>query len=145
MRDHALVSDGVDLYWIPLGAGPGGALVRWSGRLYESVVARRDRRHVQPLYHSALMITLHASSTAIEMAQWADDKGCATLGISEHHCAADGYIPSPLVLAAAMAAVTKNARIFIGAALLPMYDPVRLAEGRASRAPSPGSTACPHS
>ena len=66
--------------------------------------------------------------TAIEMAQWADDKGCTTLGISEHHAAADGYIPSPLVLAAAMAAVTKNARIFIGAALLPMYDPIRLAE-----------------
>jgi alkanesulfonate monooxygenase SsuD/methylene tetrahydromethanopterin reductase-like flavin-dependent oxidoreductase (luciferase family) len=65
---------------------------------------------------------------AIEMAQWADDKGCSTLGISEHHCAADGYIPSPLVLASAMAAVTKKARIFIGAALLPMYDPVRLAE-----------------
>jgi alkanesulfonate monooxygenase SsuD/methylene tetrahydromethanopterin reductase-like flavin-dependent oxidoreductase (luciferase family) len=66
--------------------------------------------------------------TAIDMAQWADDKGCATLGISEHHAAADGYIPSPLMLASAMAAVTKNARIVIGAALLPMYDPVRLAE-----------------
>jgi len=66
--------------------------------------------------------------TAVEMAQWADDKGCTTLGISEHHTAADGYIPSPLVLASAMAAVTKNARIFIGAALLPMYDSVRLAE-----------------
>jgi alkanesulfonate monooxygenase SsuD/methylene tetrahydromethanopterin reductase-like flavin-dependent oxidoreductase (luciferase family) len=66
--------------------------------------------------------------TAIEMARWADDKGCATIGVSEHHAAADGYIPSPLVLASAMAAVTKQARILIGAALLPMYDPVRLAE-----------------
>jgi alkanesulfonate monooxygenase SsuD/methylene tetrahydromethanopterin reductase-like flavin-dependent oxidoreductase (luciferase family) len=66
--------------------------------------------------------------TAIEMARWADDKGCATIGVSEHHAAADGYIPSPLVLVAAMAAVTNKARILVGAALLPMYDPVRLAE-----------------
>jgi alkanesulfonate monooxygenase SsuD/methylene tetrahydromethanopterin reductase-like flavin-dependent oxidoreductase (luciferase family) len=66
--------------------------------------------------------------TALEMARWADDKGCSTLGISEHHTAGDGYIPSPLVLASAMAAVTTRARIFIGAALLPMYDPIRLAE-----------------
>src|ERR1700688_3494701 len=25
--------------------------------------------------------------TAIEMAQWADDKGCASIGVSEHHAA----------------------------------------------------------
>jgi alkanesulfonate monooxygenase SsuD/methylene tetrahydromethanopterin reductase-like flavin-dependent oxidoreductase (luciferase family) len=66
--------------------------------------------------------------TAIEMARWADDKGCATVGVSEHHGAEDGYLPSPLVLASAMAAVTQNVRILVGAALLPMYDPVRLAE-----------------
>jgi alkanesulfonate monooxygenase SsuD/methylene tetrahydromethanopterin reductase-like flavin-dependent oxidoreductase (luciferase family) len=66
--------------------------------------------------------------TAIEMVRWADDKGCTTVGVSEHHAAADGYIPSPLVLASAMAAVTNKARILVGAALLPMYDPVRLAE-----------------
>ena len=66
--------------------------------------------------------------TAIEMARWGDDKGCSILGVSEHHAAEDGYLPSPLVLASAMAAVTNNARILVGAALLPMYDPVRLAE-----------------
>jgi hypothetical protein len=66
--------------------------------------------------------------TAIDMAQWADDKGCATLGVSEHHAAEDGYLSSPLLLASAMAAVTRTARILVGAALLPMYDPVRLAE-----------------
>src|ERR1700719_1641992 len=66
--------------------------------------------------------------TAIEMAQWADDKGCASIGVSEHHAAEDGYMASPLMLAAAMAAVTKKVPIAVGAALLPMYDPVRLAE-----------------
>ena len=65
---------------------------------------------------------------AIEMAQWADDKGCVGIGLSEHHCAEDGYLPSPLVLASAIAANTKKVPIIIAAALLPMYDPVRLAE-----------------
>ena len=65
---------------------------------------------------------------AIEMAQWADDKGCIGIGLSEHHAAEDGYLPSPLVLASAIAAVTKKVPILIAAALLPMYDPVRLAE-----------------
>jgi len=65
---------------------------------------------------------------AIEMAQWAEGKGCVGIGISEHHCSEDGYTPSPLVLASAMAAVTKSTPIMIAAALLNLYDPVRLAE-----------------
>jgi hypothetical protein len=66
--------------------------------------------------------------TAIDMAAWADDKGCIGIGLSEHHAAADGYLPSPLMLASAIAAVTKQVPIIVAAALLPMYDPVRLAE-----------------
>lgn len=66
--------------------------------------------------------------TAIEMAQWADDKGALNIGLSEHHCAEDGYLPAPLIVASAMAAVTRNVQIIVAAALLPMYDPVRLAE-----------------
>jgi alkanesulfonate monooxygenase SsuD/methylene tetrahydromethanopterin reductase-like flavin-dependent oxidoreductase (luciferase family) len=66
--------------------------------------------------------------TAIEMAQWADDKGVISIGLSEHHCSEDGYLPSPLILASAMAAVTRNVQLLVAAALLPMYDPVRLAE-----------------
>jgi alkanesulfonate monooxygenase SsuD/methylene tetrahydromethanopterin reductase-like flavin-dependent oxidoreductase (luciferase family) len=66
--------------------------------------------------------------TAIEMAQWADEKGPFSIGLSEHHCSEDGYLPAPLMLASAMAAVTRNTQIIVAAALLPMYDPVRLAE-----------------
>ena len=39
---------------------------------------------------------------AIDMAQWADEKGAMNIGLSEHHCSEDGYLPSPLILAAAM-------------------------------------------
>jgi hypothetical protein len=49
-----MTSDHVDLYWIPLGAGAGGALVRWSGRLYETMAAARERRPRRNLFHSAL-------------------------------------------------------------------------------------------
>lgn len=65
---------------------------------------------------------------AIEMAAWADTRGCASIVISEHHASDDGYLPSPFPMAAAMAAVTTNTPIVIAAALLPLYDPVRLAE-----------------
>ncbi len=58
----------IDLYWIPLGAGAGGSLVRWSGRAYESLAARRARRAPRPLYHSALEVQLDGVTTAIEMA-----------------------------------------------------------------------------
>jgi hypothetical protein len=36
------MNTGVLLYWLPLGAG--GHFVRWNGRLYEALAARRDHR-----------------------------------------------------------------------------------------------------
>jgi len=62
------VKPGVDLYWIPLGAGAGGAVVRWSGRLYEALAATVARRPRCDLFHSALEIHLDDVTTAIEMA-----------------------------------------------------------------------------
>jgi len=67
-------------------------------------------------------------AAAIEMAEWAEDKGCVAAVVSEHHVSPDGYLPAPLVLATAMAARTKTMAIAVGAALLPLYDPVKLAE-----------------
>jgi alkanesulfonate monooxygenase SsuD/methylene tetrahydromethanopterin reductase-like flavin-dependent oxidoreductase (luciferase family) len=65
---------------------------------------------------------------AVEMAAWAEDKGCAAVVISEHHAVDDGYLPAPFLLAASMAAVTTTVPIAVAAALLPLYDPVRMAE-----------------
>ena len=67
----------------------------------------------------------------IEMAAWAETRGCVLVGLSEHHASPDGYLPSPLVLASAIAARTEQVHIMIAAALLPFYDPVRLAEDMA--------------
>jgi alkanesulfonate monooxygenase SsuD/methylene tetrahydromethanopterin reductase-like flavin-dependent oxidoreductase (luciferase family) len=65
---------------------------------------------------------------AIEMAAYADERACTSIVVSEHHSSDDGYLPSPFTLAAAMAAVTTSTPIVVAAALLPLYDPVRLAE-----------------
>jgi alkanesulfonate monooxygenase SsuD/methylene tetrahydromethanopterin reductase-like flavin-dependent oxidoreductase (luciferase family) len=65
---------------------------------------------------------------AIEMAEWADERGCITVMVSEHHSSPDGYLPSPLVLAGAIAARTTKVPITVGALLLNFYDPIKLAE-----------------
>jgi alkanesulfonate monooxygenase SsuD/methylene tetrahydromethanopterin reductase-like flavin-dependent oxidoreductase (luciferase family) len=65
---------------------------------------------------------------AIEMAEWSEDKGCVTVMVSEHHASPDGYLPSPLVMASAIAARTSQVPIVIGALLLNFYDPIKLAE-----------------
>jgi hypothetical protein len=41
---------GVDLYWLPLGAG--GHCVGLSGCIFEVVVARLEKRSTKDLYHS---------------------------------------------------------------------------------------------
>ena len=57
---------GVDLYWLPLGAGV--SFVRMNGRMYEAVTAWRGKRPRCDLYHSALIITAPAGTFVIEQA-----------------------------------------------------------------------------
>lgn len=57
---------GVDLYWIPLGAG--AHVVRVSGRLYEAFKGILEHRPGLDLYHSALEITLPDDRFIIESA-----------------------------------------------------------------------------
>lgn len=64
----------------------------------------------------------------LEMAEWADRLGFVTLVLSEHHGSDDGYLPSTLPMAAAIAARTKNIRIRIGLTVAAFHDPLRLAE-----------------
>jgi hypothetical protein len=50
----------VDLYWLPLGAG--GHSVALSGRVFERLAARLNRRASGRLYHSALRVQLAGGS-----------------------------------------------------------------------------------
>ena len=65
---------------------------------------------------------------AIEMASWAETRGGLATVICEHHSADDGYLPAPLTLASAMAARTTTMMINVAVVLLPLHDPVPLAE-----------------
>ena len=67
----------------------------------------------------------------LEMCEWADARGALFVALSEHHGSDDDYLPSPLVLAAAVAARTKKVRIGIAALIAPFHDPLRLAEDAA--------------
>jgi hypothetical protein len=64
---------GVDLYWLPLGAG--GHSVRLNGRVYEAVLARREKRASNDLYHSALVVDVPEGLFVIEMAPVRDGNG----------------------------------------------------------------------
>ena len=67
-------------------------------------------------------------AAAVEMAAFADRIGIASINLMEHHGSEDGYLPQPFTLAAAMAAVTKNIHFSLGAVILPLHDPVIVAE-----------------
>jgi alkanesulfonate monooxygenase SsuD/methylene tetrahydromethanopterin reductase-like flavin-dependent oxidoreductase (luciferase family) len=67
-------------------------------------------------------------AAALDMAGWGEQHGCVSALLCEHHMSDDGYLPSPMVLASAIAARTTTLPITIAVVLLPLYDPVRLAE-----------------
>ncbi len=67
-------------------------------------------------------------AAAIDMAKFADELGVRRIGLMEHHGSEAGYLPQPFTLCAAMASVTKNVRFNLGAVILPLHDPVMVAE-----------------
>src|SRR5438105_2156224 len=67
-------------------------------------------------------------SAALDIVEWAEGLGCVSIAVSEHHGSPDGYVPSPIVMLAAMAARTTNVRFMIAALIAPFHDPLRIAE-----------------
>ena len=59
---------------------------------------------------------------------WADAHGFSCAVFAEHHFFDDGWIPRPLQLAAAAAAVTRRMRVGSDIVILPLVHPVVLAE-----------------
>lgn len=64
----------------------------------------------------------------IEMARFADQHGFMSVTHEEHHGADNGWSPSPLVTAGAVLASTTNVAVTISALLVPLHDPLRIAE-----------------
>jgi alkanesulfonate monooxygenase SsuD/methylene tetrahydromethanopterin reductase-like flavin-dependent oxidoreductase (luciferase family) len=59
---------------------------------------------------------------------WAEELGFDAAYVFEHHFTDDEYVASPMVAATAIAARTKRIRVGPDIAILPLYDPVRVAE-----------------
>jgi len=83
------VTYGVDLYWLPLGAG--GHSVRYNGRVYEAVVAALERRARCDLYHSALEVRAPIGQYVIEMTPVVGG------GRGDHGVVAGGSVGSPVL------------------------------------------------
>lgn len=65
---------------------------------------------------------------ALETAELADELGFHTVVVTEHHFVESGWCPAPLAMATAIAARTKHVRVGTGILIVPLFDPVRLAE-----------------
>jgi hypothetical protein len=99
---------GIELYWLPLGAGSHS--VRLNGRVFEAVVSRIEYRPACDLYHSALEVRVPEGRFVIEQAHVPDGDGArrgvaagGTVGARwagrfrifryEVRCWSDGVIP----------------------------------------------------
>ena len=64
----------------------------------------------------------------LDMAQWAEDQGFDRIIVAEHHGDPAGFTSAPLTLAAAILGRTRRISVLAAAMLVPLHDPVRLAE-----------------
>ena len=74
-------------------------------------------------------------SATIDMAAWAEGRGCLAAVVSQHHASEDGYLPSPVPMAAAIATRTTTLPISVAALLLAL-----LRADQAGRGPGRRST-----
>ncbi len=87
------------------------------GYLYDFRNPAEWRRPWQELY-----------SDVLDFIAWSEDAGFDGAWVPEHHMADDGYLPSPMIMLAAIAARTRRMRIGSAIALAPLYHPLRFAE-----------------
>ncbi|HVU60607.1 MAG TPA: LLM class flavin-dependent oxidoreductase [Mycobacteriales bacterium] len=66
--------------------------------------------------------------SAVEMAAVADANGFMAVSVEEHHGVDDGWSPAPLTVAGLILGRTKNLRVMVQALLVPLNDPLRVAE-----------------
>src|SRR5213079_199520 len=64
----------------------------------------------------------------LDQIAWAENNGFDDVWLSERHFIEDGYLPSIMPAAAAIAARTNRIRIASGVLLMPFHNPIRLAE-----------------
>lgn len=90
------------------------------GYLYDFRNPKQWRRPWEELYAEVL-----------DFVAWSESQGFDGAWVPEHHLAEDGYLPSPMIVLAAIAARTRRMRIGSAIALAPLYHPLRFAEDAA--------------
>jgi hypothetical protein len=99
---------GIDLYWLPLGAG--GHSVRLNGRVFEAVAAPLERRRPCDLYHSALEVRIPEGRFVIEMTPIPDGNGAERGVAAEAGSEADGRAASGCSATRCAAGVAESSR-----------------------------------
>lgn len=64
----------------------------------------------------------------VEQARTAEALGFDSFSVAEHHFLPDGWVPTPFVLLGSLAGVTDEARLGTNVTVLPLHDPIRVAE-----------------
>ena len=65
---------------------------------------------------------------ALDMVEFLDQRGLNAVQFDEHHVSSTGWSPTPMMNAGMVLSRTENVLCMIGALLLPLHDPIRVAE-----------------
>jgi alkanesulfonate monooxygenase SsuD/methylene tetrahydromethanopterin reductase-like flavin-dependent oxidoreductase (luciferase family) len=82
--------------------------------------------YVLPGRDPATLASMYQAS--LEMAEVADRAGFMAVSLEEHHGVDNGWSPAPLTQAGLVLGRTKNLRVMVQALLVPLNDPLRVAE-----------------
>ena len=107
----------------------------YANRHAKSATALWPAGSISAIRHNGKIPYKDLYAETLEMiSAWAEIIGYDDVWLSEHHFVDDGYSPAQMPIAAAMAGIDEEeSGSGTSVVLLPMYDPVRLAEER--RAP----------
>ncbi len=123
----------LELFWT---LGRGFKVVIQDESSKASVNRRTAARNTQPLEFSLFYFAADAGKTGtgryrllLDGARYADTHGFKAIWTPERHFHAfGGLYPNPSVTSAAIAAITTNVQIRAGSVVLPLHDPIRVAE-----------------
>jgi alkanesulfonate monooxygenase SsuD/methylene tetrahydromethanopterin reductase-like flavin-dependent oxidoreductase (luciferase family) len=90
------------------------------------VMAMMRFNQVQPGLEPKEMASRYQAT--LDLAEYGERHGFSIVTLEEHHGAPDGWSPSPLITAGAIFGRTKSTAVTISALLVPLHDPMRIAE-----------------